>query len=112
MWNTSLMADDSRARGEKILDAEAQRVLAKLRLVQGKAPEHEDTITPEDCGIDPNEAWKAKLITRIGKNGEPVYLCRVHNLMLILDNDSRWTGRLRLDEFRNGILDRGDQWTD
>lgn len=110
MWSASTM-EESRARGEKILDAEAQRVLAKLRLVQGKA-DPEDTITPEDCGIDPDEAWKAKLISRPNKSGEPAYLCRVHNLMLILDHDRRWSGRLRFDEFRNGIVDRGDEWTD
>lgn len=112
MWNANRMDEAPRLRGEKILDAEAQRIIAKLRLVQGKAPDPEDTITPEDCGIDPNEAWKAQLISRLGKNGEPVYLCRVHNLMLILDHDRRWAGRLRWDEFRNGIVDRGDEWTD
>lgn len=112
MWNSNLVDEAPRQRGEKILDGEAQRIIAKLRLVQGKAHDPEETITPEECGIDPNEAWKAKLISRLGKNGEPVYLCRVHNLMLILDHDSYWAGRLRFDEFRNGIVDRGDEWTD
>lgn len=113
MWNASVMDDDLRPRGENILDLEAKRLRAKIRLVTGAdPPESDDAITPEACGIDPNEAWRARLISRTDRNGHQSYPCRVHNLLLILDHDTPWRGRLRFDEFRQGVVDRGDEWTD
>jgi putative DNA primase/helicase len=85
------------------LDIEAEKLRARLRLVSasGEPPE----ITPESCGIDPDQDWKATLIQRIDKKtGEITYPCRAYNLMLILENDPQWKGRIRFDEFRQQAM--------
>jgi predicted P-loop ATPase len=94
---------------ENPLDVEAARLRSKLRLVT-QGPRDED-ITPESCGIDPEAAWKDQLIFRISQ-GKRIYPCRAHNLMLILEHDAAWKGRLRFDEFCHGIMDRDREWTD
>lgn len=85
------------------LDIEAEKLRARLRLVSasGEPPE----ITPESCGIDPDQDWKATLIQRVDKKtGEITYPCRAYNLMLILENDPQWKGRIRFDEFRQQAM--------
>lgn len=66
---------------------------------------------PEECGIDPDEDWKAGLISRVDrKTGEATHPCRVHNLILILENSQQWKCRIRFDEFRKGVVDRDREW--
>lgn len=104
------MDEAERARGEQILEGEAQRVLSKIRFLNARRADPEAQVTPEDCGIDPDQDWKAQLIGRVDqKTGETTVLCRVHNLMLILEHDPKWAGRLRLDQLRQGVaLDDAD----
>lgn len=91
-------------------------VFAKARSAGWVEPSDESAepdISPEDCGIDVDEDWKARLITKINhKTGDVSIPCRAHNLILILDHHSLWAGRLALDEFRQQITDRGMEWTD
>ena len=99
------------------LDIEAERHARKLRLAFSREPEPEPVpepdVTPESCGIDPDHEWKATLIQRVDKKtGQIEYLCRVANLMKILENDANWKGRLRFDEFRQGVTDREAEWAD
>lgn len=64
------------------LDVEAEKLRARLRLVSSAEVEARDEpeITPESCGIDPDEDWKSGLIARIDKKtGEVFYPCRAHN---------------------------------
>lgn len=73
----------------------------------------EPDITPESCGIDVDEDWKADLIQKVNhKTGEVQIPCRAHNLMLILERSAEWKGRLVFDEFRQQVTDRGAEWTD
>lgn len=73
----------------------------------------EPDISPESCGIDVDEDWKAGLITKVNhKTGEASIPCRAHNLMLIIDHHPLWGGRLAFDEFRQQVTDRGLEWTD
>lgn len=84
------------------LDIEAEKLRARLKLVFDR---EDPDISPESCGIDPDEDWKSGLIGRVDKKtGEVSYPCRVHNLILILENDARWKGRLRFDEFRQQVM--------
>lgn len=53
------MDEAERARGERILEGEAQRVLSKIRFLNERRAEPDDPVTPEDCGIDPDQDWKA-----------------------------------------------------
>lgn len=99
------------------LDIEAERHARKLRLAFSREPEPEPVPepdgSPESCGIDPDHEWKATLIQRVDKKtGQIEYLCRVANLMKILENDANWKGRLRFDEFRQGVTDRDTEWAD
>ena len=90
------------------LDIEAEKLQARLRLVYDRDGAD---ISPESCGIDPDADWKAGLIARIDKKtGEVSYPCRVHNLILILENDARWKGLIRFDEFRQGVVNRDTDW--
>jgi putative DNA primase/helicase len=103
------MDDERRERGEAILDKEAQRLRAKLRLISGTSSDSDDTVTPEACGIDPDQDWKAQLITKTAQ-GKTSYPCRAHNLMVILENDQAWKGLIQLDEFRQWISYRGSEF--
>lgn len=88
------------------LDVEAEKMRARLRLI---VPHDAADPTPESCGIDPNQDWKAALIQRKDKQtGELIYPCRVHNLMLILAHDAQWKGRIKFDEFRQCVTLDGD----
>lgn len=102
MW-ASMDKKDGKPERRNPLDIEAEKLRARLRLVSSAGREEE--ITPESCGIDPDEDWKAGLIARVDKKtGEISYPCRAHNLILILENDARWKGRLRFDEFRQQVM--------
>lgn len=92
------------------LDIEAEKAKRALRLAFSR----EDLeITPESCGIDPDHEWKSTLIKRVDKKtGQIEYLCRAANFIKILENDANWKGRLRFDEFRQGITDRETEWAD
>lgn len=93
------------------LDIEAERAKRTLRMAFSREPDPD--VTPESCGIDPDHAWKATLIKRVDKkSGQIEYLCRAANLMKILENDARWKGRLRFDEFRQGVTDGESEWAD
>lgn len=79
----------------------------------GIPPQADESLSPESCGIDPDQDWKAGLICKINrKTGEVSYPCRAHNLISIIDHDAAWIGRLEFDEFRQQITDRGAEFTD
>lgn len=110
---TARMAKTPIERGQNTLDQEAARLRSRVRLISGGVLEDEDEITPESCGIDPEIGWKAGLIQKLNhKTGEAQIPCRAHNLMLILDHDPQWRGRLQFDEFRQQVTNRGAEWTD
>lgn len=93
------------------LDIEAAR-LRRVYHLPPREPKTEE-ITPEDCGIDPDQQWKSTLLNRIDKKtGEIEHLCRAYNLITILEHDQTWKGRLRFDEFRQNIVDGDKEWTD
>lgn len=93
------------------LDLEAEKAKRALRMAFSRKPDPE--VTPESCGIDPDHEWKATLIQRVDKKtGQIDYLCRAANLMKILENDANWKGRLRFDEFRQGVTDGEAEWAD
>jgi predicted P-loop ATPase len=101
----SLLDDTERAidRGAAFLDRHAAQA-KKLRLVK----DNDTDISPEDCGIDPESFWKSELISKTDRAGQRSYPCRVHNLVLILENDPAWKGQFRFDEFRMKII-QGEQ---
>lgn len=104
----------ARMSDRNILDIEADKLRRALKLVvnHDRAADHED-VTPQDCGIDPDYEWKSTLIQRVDKRtGTVEYLPRVANLIKILEQDPVWRGRLRLDEFRQGVTDRETEWAD
>lgn len=104
------MSDEDRPNP---LDVEADRLRRKLRLIVNNEEEPDPEFCPESCGIDPDQDWKNALIRRTDqKTGEVTYPCRVHNLILILEHDAQWKGRLRLDEFRQTITVDDRPWTD
>lgn len=93
------------------LDIEADKLRSRLTLAYSRS--HDDEITPESCGIDPAAEWKAKLICRVDRrSGEAEYPCRVHNLMLILENDPAWAGRFRFDELRQAVTLEDAEFSD
>lgn len=99
------VADDDKS----CLDRHADWLRDKLQLVIGDGPD----ISPESCGIDPGQDWKAALICKVDKrSGEVTYPCRAHNIITILENDPTWIGRLQFDEFRQQITDRGEEFQD
>lgn len=100
---------DSSDRGTGILDAEANKMRAVVRLIHRQDDDMD--IIPEDCGIDSSVAWRSQLIQRESK-GQAVIKCRAHNLILIIENDPETRGRLRFDEFAQQITDNGVAWTD
>lgn len=97
-------------RGAETLDREARRVKEKPRL---RLINPEDEVTAESCGFSAEDQWQADLIQeRNDKTGKTITPCRVHNLMLILDNDPHWQGQLQFDEFRQWITRHGQEFTD
>lgn len=98
-----------------ILDIEADKLRRALKLVvnHDRDADHEADIIPQDCGIDPDHEWKSNLIQKVDKRtGTVEYPCRVHNLMLILEHDPAWAGRLRFDQLRQGVTDRDSEFED
>lgn len=97
-------------RGAEALDREARRVKGKpvLRIID---PDTE--VTPESCGIPRAEQWKFDLIQDCNeKTGKVSTPCRVHNLLLILENTPEWQGRLQFNEFRQWITQQGQEFID
>lgn len=90
------------------LDAEADALQAKLRILLTP-----DEGSPEACGIDPDSEWKASLIAKVDRRtGDLDILCRAWNIIQILEHDVMWRGRLRFDEFRQGLIDGDVEWAD
>ncbi len=91
-------------------------VYARARLagwVEPSTEVEEPGISPESCGIEVDEDWKAGLIQKINRQtGDVLIPCRAHNLILILEHDMMWSGRMAFDEFRQQVTDRGHEWTD
>ena len=56
--------------------------------------------------------WRTELLITAKDDGNPIVLCRVHNLVLILENDPEWRGKLGLNEFSQTITAQGQEWTD
>lgn len=57
----------------------------------------------------PRDDWSDQLIVRVRDDGTEKVLCRVHNLILILQNAPEWAGRIELNEFSARIaVDRKD----
>lgn len=103
-----------RQRGETYLDQQAARLRSKIRLVTPEDPyEPDPDVSPESCGIDSDADWKADMIRKINKStGDSTFPCRAHNLILILENDANWKGRLRFDAFRQQFTVDQQPWSD
>ena len=67
-------------------------------------------ILPPEEIIDP--FWRTGLISKPREDGTSAVLCRVHNLILILENDDAWRGKLKINEFSQQITHNGQEWTD
>ena len=58
---------------------------------------------------EPRGDWSDRLIVKMRDDGTSKILCRVHNLILILENSPDWKGRIELNEFSGRIsVDRAD----
>lgn len=97
-------------RGAEALDQEARRVKAKPQL---RVIDPDEPVTPDACGIPLEDRWKFELIQeRNDKTGKTTTPCRVHNLILILENAPEWRGRVQFDEFRQWITKDGQEFID
>lgn len=75
----------------------------RSRVVQIKDSPQAKVVKP------PAGDWSDELIVRIRDDGTEKVLCRVHNLILILENAEAWKGRIELNEFSGRVaVDRQD----
>jgi putative DNA primase/helicase len=77
---------------------QAQGLAAVKLAILGPEPE------PEDA-----DDWKADLIVKHKDNGDQIIPCRVHNLIVILQNAPEFKGRIRYNRFsESSDIDDGD----
>ena len=80
-----------------------------LHVAQG-VDEVRAILQPTERASDP--LWRLELIIKPKEDGSQDVLCRVHNLMLILENTPEWRRKLAINEFSQQITCGGKEWTD